>query len=110
MPQPIATQDQWNQVRDTAVACGSIKEAAAVHGVSYQAAKQRAKREAWPVARRLNKAKVQARAAASRSLEAATGCVTSVTSTPNALVAILSERKDRTKLGLTKYAPEAAEH
>src|SRR5882724_6152636 len=102
MPQPIATQDQWNQVRDTAVACGSIKEAAGVHGVSYQAAKQRAKREAWPVARRLHKAIVQARAAASRSLEAATGRVTSVTSTPGALVSIMAEHEQKTKLSLSK--------
>jgi len=109
MPQPIATQDQWNQVRDTAVACGSIKEAAGVHGVSYQAAKQRAKREAWPVARRLHKAIVQARAAASRSLEAATGRVTSVTSTPGALVSIMAEHEQKTKLSLSKASMNMAQ-
>jgi molybdenum-dependent DNA-binding transcriptional regulator ModE len=109
MPQPIATQDQWNQVRDTAVACGSIKEAAAVHGVSYQAAKQRAKREAWPVARRLNRAIVQARLAASRSLEAATGRVTSVTSTPDALVSIMAEHEQKTKLSLSKASMNMAQ-
>jgi molybdenum-dependent DNA-binding transcriptional regulator ModE len=108
MPQPIATQEQWNQVRDTAVACGSIKEGARVHGVSYQAAKQRAKREAWPVARRLNKAIVQARTAASRSLEAATGSVTSVTSTPDALVSIMAEHEHKTKLSLSKASMNMA--
>lgn len=35
--------------------------------------------------------------------------ITPVQSVPQSLVAILAERKDRTKLGLSKYAAEAAE-
>jgi hypothetical protein len=35
--------------------------------------------------------------------------ITSVQSVPESLAAILSERNDRTKLGLSKYAAEAAE-
>jgi hypothetical protein len=35
--------------------------------------------------------------------------ITPMQSVPQSLAAILSERKDRTKLGLSKYAAEAAE-
>ena len=35
--------------------------------------------------------------------------ITPVQSVPQSLAAILSERKERTKLGLSKYAAEAAE-
>jgi hypothetical protein len=35
--------------------------------------------------------------------------ITPVQSVPQSLVAILSERKDRTRLGLSRYAAEAAE-
>ena len=109
MPRPIATQDQWNQVRDTAVACGSIKEAAAVHCLSYGAARERARREQWPVARRLNKAVTAAKAAASRAVTATTGRVTSVTSTSEALVNILSEQEHKTKLSLSKATMNMAQ-
>ena len=36
--------------------------------------------------------------------------ITSVQSVPQSLAAILAERRERTKLGLSKYTAEAAEH
>jgi hypothetical protein len=48
-----------------------------------------------------------------QQIQAATGqqsvAITPVQSVPQSLAAILSQRKDRTKLGLSKYAAEAAE-
>ena len=108
MPRPILPTDQWEQVRDTAVACGSIKRAAEQHNVSYAAARQRAKREQWPVATRLNTALVKAKQAATRSVEAATGHVTSVTSASDALVNILAEDERETKLSLSRSARQLA--
>ena len=95
-------------MRDTAVACGSIKRAAEQHGVSYVAARQRAKREQWPVATRLNTAIVKATQAATRSVEAATGHVTRVTSASDALVNILAEDERETKLSLSRSARQLA--
>ena len=112
MPQPIATQEQWSQVRDTAVACGSIKEAAAVHGISYNAAKQRARREKWPVARRLQKL-IATREQAQQQLVTRNNATTSlsphVTSTSDALVTLLSEHEHKTKLSLSKATMNMAQ-
>ncbi len=108
MSQPILPTDQWERVRDTAVACGSIKRAAEQHSVSYVAARQRAKRERWPVATRLNTAIVKAKQAATRSIEAATGHVTRVTSASDALVNILAEDEHETKLSLSRSARQLA--
>jgi hypothetical protein len=108
MPQPIVPTHVWEQVRDTAVVCGSIKRAAEQHSVSYVAARQRARREQWPVARRLNKAIELAKTAARKSTEAEQGRVTSVTSTSDALVNILAEDEHQTKLSLSRSARQLA--
>jgi molybdenum-dependent DNA-binding transcriptional regulator ModE len=108
MPQPIVPIHQWEQVRDTAVACGSIKRAAEQHGVSYVAARQRARREQWPVARRLSKAIEVAKGAARKSIEAQQGHVTSVTSAADALVDILAEDERETRLSLSRSARQLA--
>ena len=109
MPRPILPTDQWEQVRDTAVACGSIKRAAEQHNVSYAAARQRARRERWPVASRLNTAIVKAKQAAAGSIEAATGHVTRVTSASDALVNIMAEHEQKTKLSLSKASMNMAQ-
>ena len=49
MPQPIRTREEWAEVHATAVALGSIRAAAKAHGVSEDAAYQRARREKWLV-------------------------------------------------------------
>ena len=108
MPQQIAPSHQWEQVRDTAVACGSIKRAAEQHGVSYVATRQRARREQWPVATRLDIAIAKAKQAATRSIEAATGHVTRVTSASDALVNVLAEDERETKLSLSRSARQLA--
>lgn len=109
MPQLIVPTHQWEQVRDTAVACGSIKRAAEQHSVSYVAARQRARREQWPVARRLSKAIEVAKGAARKSIEAEQGRVTSVTSASDALVNILAEDERETRLSLGRAARQMAQ-
>ena len=49
MGQPIRTAAEWAEVHATAVALGSIRAAAKAHGVSEDAAYQRARREKWLV-------------------------------------------------------------
>jgi len=49
MGQPIRTREEWAEVHATAVALGSIRAAAKAHGVSEDAAYQRARREKWLV-------------------------------------------------------------
>ncbi|MGA3169495.1 MAG: hypothetical protein ABSE62_00635 [Chthoniobacteraceae bacterium] len=49
MPQPIRTREEWEQIHTAAIALGSIRKAAKAHGVSEDAAYQRARREGWLV-------------------------------------------------------------
>lgn len=98
MPGPCI--DDWSAVRDTAVARQSITEAAKIHGVSPEAARQRARRENWPVGRRPAKALAQAKAVHSAAI-AVTGGVTSVT-TSDALASVMAEDERQTKLMASK--------
>jgi hypothetical protein len=108
MPAQIA---DWSQVKATAIALASIKDAAAEHGVSYKAAKMRASREQWPVGRRVHKLAQQAQQQANTQMMIASkGTVTSVTSTADALANTLAERQKRSKLGLSSWLTESSEH
>ena len=49
MPKALLSREQWGHVHATAVALGSIREAAKAHGVSEEAAYKRAQRERWLV-------------------------------------------------------------
>lgn len=94
--------DNWQAVQDTAVAIGSISDAARQHGVSIAAACQRAKRESWPVGRRPAKALAAAREAHSAAVVAAGG-VRSVTST-EAMASELAELRDSGTLSAARAA------
>lgn len=107
---PAAVHADWSQVRDTAVALNSIRDAAAQHGVPYDAAKQRAKRESWPVGRRI--ATVLATAKASHAVAVAKAnpsAVTSVTSTTDALVNQLATDSQATKIAFSTATRKVAE-
>jgi hypothetical protein len=82
-------------VRVLAVAVG-VREAARQMGISQDAVRQRSKREGWMAS---------PKTVAQRALAKP---VTSV-SPADALGNVFRERKHRTKLGLSKYAAEAAE-
>jgi hypothetical protein len=66
MPPPLLAD--WEPIRATAVSTGSLRTAADRHGVSYDAVKQRAHREAWPVGRRIITAVRDAKQAADQQL------------------------------------------
>jgi hypothetical protein len=98
MPKPLNVD--WPAVRVLAVAVG-VREAARQMGISQDAVRQRSKREGWMAS---PKTIVQ------RALAKPVTRVSPNTLSPaDALSSVLSERKDRTKLGLSKYAAEAAE-
>jgi len=90
----------WPAVRVLAVAVG-VREAARQMGISQDAVRQRSKRERW-----MASPKAVAQRALARPV---TSVSPSVLSPAHALANVLSERKHRTKLGLSKYAAEAAE-
>jgi hypothetical protein len=90
----------WPAVRVLAVAVG-VREAARQMGLSEDAVRQRSKREGWMAS---------PKTAAQRALAKPVTSVSPVALSPaQALANVFSERKHRTKLGLSKYAAEAAE-
>ena len=98
MPKPLNVD--WPAVRVLAVAVG-VREAARQMGISQDAVRQRSKREGWMAS---------PKAVAQRALaKPVTRVSPNVLSPAYALANVLSERKHRTKLGLSKYAAEAAE-
>jgi hypothetical protein len=98
MAKPLAVD--WPAVRVLAVAVG-VREAARQMGISQDAVRQRSKREGWMACL---KAVVQ-RALA----KPVTSVSPNALSPAHALANVFSERKHRTRLGLSKYAAEAAE-
>jgi len=98
MPKPLNVD--WPAVRVLAVAVG-VREAARQMGISQDAVRQRLKREGWMAS---PKAVVQ------RALAKPVTTVSPNALSPaDALANVFRERKQRTKLGLSKYAAEAAE-
>jgi hypothetical protein len=98
MPKPLNVD--WPAVWVLAVAVG-VREAARQMGISEDAVRQRSKREGWMAS---------PKTVAQRALAKPVTSVSPVALSPaHALANVFSERKDRTKLGLSKYAAEAAE-
>ena len=87
-------------MRVLAVAVG-VREAARQMGISQDAVRQRSKREGW-----MASPKTIAQRALAKPV---TRVSPNVLSPAHALANVLRERKHRTKLGLSKYAAEAAE-
>ncbi len=87
-------------MRVLAVAVG-VREAARQMGISQDAVRQRSKREGW-----MASPKTVAQRALAKPV---TGMSPSALSPADALANVFSERKHRTKLGLSKFTAEAAE-
>jgi hypothetical protein len=98
MPKPLNVD--WPAVRVLAVAVG-VREAARQMGISEDAVRQRSKREGWMACPKALAQRALAKPVTSVSPDAL--------SPADALVNVFRERKRRTKLGLSKYAAEAAE-
>jgi hypothetical protein len=98
MPEPLNVD--WPAVRVLAVAVG-VREAARQMGISEDAVRQRSKREGWMAS---------SKTVAQRALAKPVTSVSPVALSPaHALANVFSERKHRTKLGLSKYTAEATE-
>jgi hypothetical protein len=98
MPKPLNVD--WPGVRVLAVAVG-VREAARQMGISQDAVRQRSKREGWMAS---------PETVAQRALaKAVTNVSPNALSPAAALANVLNERKERTKLGLSKFTAEAAE-
>jgi hypothetical protein len=98
MSKPLTVD--WPAVRVPAVAVG-VREAARQMGISQDAVRQRSKREGWMACPETVAQRALAKPVTSVSPNAL--------SPADALANVFSERKHRTKLGLSKYVAEAAE-
>src|SRR5215471_10935642 len=72
--------------------------------ISEDAVRQRSKREGW-----MRSAKASAQRALAKPVTTVTTVLPNAVSPADALATVLSARKERSKLGLSKYAAEAAE-
>jgi hypothetical protein len=94
------TNETWDQIKTGYAAGINLREIARKMDIPQGTVLAHAKRHGW-----------------TKEIQAATGkltpvqsdAITPVQSVPQSLAAIMAERKDRTKLGLSKYTAEAAE-
>jgi hypothetical protein len=94
------TNETWEQMK-TAYAAGiNLREIARKMNIPEGTVLAHAKRDGWTQ---------QIQVVTARLAVVQSDAITQVQSVPQSLAAILSERKERTKLGLSKYAAEAAE-
>jgi hypothetical protein len=98
MPKPLNVD--WPAVRVLAVAVG-VREAARQMGISQDAVRQRSKREGWMTSPQTLTQRALAKPVTKVSPNALSPAA--------ALRNVLSERKERSRLGLSKYVAEAAE-
>ena len=92
--------DIWEQIKTGYAAGVSLREIARKMNIPEGTVLAHAKRHGW----------TQQIQVATRELSVMqSDAITPVQSVPQSIAAILAERKDRTKLGLSKYTAEAAE-
>ena len=94
------TNETWEQIKTGYAAGINLREIARKMNIPEGTVLAHAKRHGWT-----QQIQVATRQLAVMQSDA----ITPVQSVPQSLAAILSERKERTKLGLSKYAAEAAE-
>jgi len=101
-------------VKDTAISTGSLKEAARIHNVSYNAVKQKAYREKWPVGPRALKLAEAAVAHANdqvrKSIRRAEGRNIIPKTTSTALAEIIVEKHGEYRLDMATTVASAAKH
>ena len=94
------TNEIWEQIKTGYAAGINLREIARKMKIPEGTVLSHAKRHVW----------TQQIQVATRELSVMqSDAITPVQSVPQSLASILNERKDRTKLGLSKYAAEAAE-
>jgi len=95
------TNETWGQIKTGYAAGVGLREIARKMNIPEGTVLAYAKRHGWT-----QQIHVATRDVAVMQSDA----ITQVHSVPRSLAAILAERKDRTRLGLSKYVAEAAEH
>ena len=95
------TNETWGQIKTGYAAGVGLREIARKMNILEGTVLAHAKRHGWT-----QQIHVATRDVAVMQSDA----ITQVHSVPRSLAAILAERKDRTRLGLSKYVAEAAEH
>src|SRR5215468_6026288 len=95
----IILLETWEQIKTGYAAGVGLRESARKMNIPEGTVLAHAKRHGWTQ---------QIQVATQQQSDAITS-VQSVQSVPQSLAPILAERKDRTRLGLSKYAAEAAE-
>lgn len=103
-----ALSADWPEVKATAIAIGNLKDAAAKHGVSYEATRQRAAREKWPVGQRVHTLAREAKAA-SHAVILKTANVTRVTSASEALGDTVTDNQSRYTTAMSHVLADKAE-
>jgi hypothetical protein len=94
------TQETWEQIKTGYAAGINLREIARKMNIPEGTVLAHAKRHGW----------TQQIQVATRELAVVqSDAITPVQSVPQSIAVILSERKDRARLGLSKYAAEAAE-
>ena len=94
------TDETWEQIRIAHAAGVGLREIARKMNIPEGTVRSHAKRHGWT-----QQIQIATRDVAVMQSDA----ITPVQSVPQSLAAILAERKDRTRLGLSKYTAEAAE-
>lgn len=112
---PPAATANWEDVKATAIATGSLIDAAEHHGLKYETVRSRASREEWPVGRRVMQQLKAAQDAAHTQVQRAgkasvVSVKTSATSATEAISSVLEEDGRETRLALSKVARRSAEH
>jgi hypothetical protein len=94
------SSERWEQIKVAYVSGIGLREIARKMNIPEGTVLAHAKRHGWTQ---------QIQVATGQLAVVQSDAIMPMQSVPQSLVAILSERKDRTKLGLSKYAAEAAE-
>src|SRR5262249_45159799 len=94
------TNETWEQIKIAYAAGTNLREIARKMDIPAGTILAHAKRHGWTQ---------QIQVATQELSVMQSDAITPVQSVPQSLAAILAERKERTKLGLSKYAAEAAE-
>ena len=94
------TDDTWEQIRTAYIAGIGLREIARKMDIPEGTVLAHAKRHGWTQ---------QIQVATQELSVTQSDAITPVQSVPQSLAAILTERKERTRLGLSKYTAQAAE-
>lgn len=98
----------WEPIKATAIATGSLKEAARLHNVNYNSIKSAAVRYKWPVGQRALQQAQEAQEVANKQIQIATG--SAPITTADALAALVQEKHTAYRSSMATTIASAANH